>query len=447
MQKIITAAPNISSITPMRSRRVAATLLVVYLFLGVFVQLANSAAEPTSETSNDDWPMLRHDPAHTGHSPKTLNISLNVAWTYKPSISYGFYHRVPAVANGYLYITDDNYLYCIDASTGNPHWIQNLTIQGPITQEEFSTAVYDGYVYTDNAAYDALTGKLVFTFPVQASTSPTVTDGAIYMGSKNGGVIALNATTGGVLWDTKGELLESSPAVSNGAVYYSYGNPWRQSGESYAVAALTGKEIWHNSAVGGLYAHVAVANGYVYINGFSGLFYCLNATSGATVWSYPAYAGWHSNSPAVTNEYVYAGPHIFNASTGTLLYNNSILTGSAPAVTSESLYVGYYNSTNSGMTPYVQKLYTLSGFGEGITSYKFPGEYEYDTYSSPVIANSMVYICAIGSNEIYAFGNPASIDGIILFPNLFSAVLIIGITLIAVVITAYLFRLRKLRRA
>jgi len=47
-----------------------------------------------------------------------------------------------------------------------------------------------------------------------------VANGVVYIGSGGGGVYALNAGTGALLWRyTTGGSVESSPAVANGVVY------------------------------------------------------------------------------------------------------------------------------------------------------------------------------------------------------------------------------------
>ncbi len=56
-------------------------------------------------------------------------------------------------------------------------------------------------------------------------SSPTVAKGVVYVGSVDGNVYALSATTGAKLWSyATGSYVESSPAVANGVVYVGSGN-------------------------------------------------------------------------------------------------------------------------------------------------------------------------------------------------------------------------------
>jgi outer membrane protein assembly factor BamB len=73
-------------------------------------------------------------------------------------------------------------------------------------------------------------GSILFS-----SSSPAVVNGAVYVGSNDGNVYALNASTGSKLWSykTHGEVTNSSPAVGNGVVYVG--------SDDYNVYALNAK--------------------------------------------------------------------------------------------------------------------------------------------------------------------------------------------------------------
>jgi len=51
-------------------------------------------------------------------------------------------------------------------------------------------------------------------------SSPAVANGVVYVGSYDGNIYALNATTGANVWNyTTGASVYSSPSVANGVVY------------------------------------------------------------------------------------------------------------------------------------------------------------------------------------------------------------------------------------
>jgi hypothetical protein len=113
---------------------------------------------------------------------------------------------------------------------------------------------------------------------LNTGSSPTVVNGvvyvgsgpygtnAVYIGSEDNNVYALNASTGAKLWSyTTGSVVNSSPAVANGVGYVSTGG-----GNVYALNASTGALLW-SYATGALSTlSPTIVDGVVYIPaGFS----------------------------------------------------------------------------------------------------------------------------------------------------------------------------------
>jgi outer membrane protein assembly factor BamB len=110
----------------------------------------------------------------------------------------------------------------------------------------------------------------------------------------------------------------------------------------------------------------AVANGCVSVGSFDNNVYCLNATTGAKIWSY-ATGGWVSSSPAISsNGYVYINSddnntYCLNAQTGALVWSYSTFGLGSPAIADSCVYVGsndaaiafglQYTMTNQPTTP------------------------------------------------------------------------------------------------
>ena len=61
--------------------------------------------------------------------------------------------------------------------------------------------------------------KWSYTTGGNVGTSPAVANGVVYVGSADGNVYALNASTGAKLWSYHAGGIDSSPAVANGVVY------------------------------------------------------------------------------------------------------------------------------------------------------------------------------------------------------------------------------------
>jgi polyvinyl alcohol dehydrogenase (cytochrome) len=102
---------------------------------------------------------------------------------------------------------------------------------------------------------------------------------------------------------TTGEFVQSSPVVENGAVYV---GSWDDN--LYAVNAKTGVLLWSYNTPAVIDGAPAVANGVVYVSSRGSGLYALNATTGALLWSYSDGSNGVGNiegSPVVTNGVVY----------------------------------------------------------------------------------------------------------------------------------------------
>jgi len=107
--------------------------------------------------------------------------------------------------------------------------------------------------------------------------------------------------TNNILWTfTTGGGISSSPTVVDGKVYIG-----SDDGHLYCLDAEDGLEYWNTSVGGEIWlSSPTVEQGRVYIGGSS--FNCLNANNGDIIWTYPS--GLHvSSSPAVVNDRVYVG--------------------------------------------------------------------------------------------------------------------------------------------
>jgi outer membrane protein assembly factor BamB len=112
----------------------------------------------------------------------------------------------PAAADGRLYIgsyfDQDHNVYCLDAKTGKKLWTY-------------------------------LTGGAVLG-------TPTVANGAVYVGSQDNALYALDAKTGALRWRFAGSLtFLAAPLIHEGVVYAP-----SQDGYIYALDARTGAMFW-----------------------------------------------------------------------------------------------------------------------------------------------------------------------------------------------------------
>lgn len=164
--------------------------------------------------------------------------------------------------------------------------------------------------------------------------SPVMVDDVIYIGTKSGFLLALEADSGHERWrfDLGNYIIRSSPAVVDGVVYITggydvyaldaeSGQPrWRlpimlagpssptvvdgmlyvasQEGELYAVDAETGTLAWHYKADGLVFSSPAVASGMIFFASDTGDLYALEVGTGRLRWKAADLGAVHG-SPAV----------------------------------------------------------------------------------------------------------------------------------------------------
>ena len=173
----------------------------------------------------------------------------------------------PAVANGVVYINGDE-LFAFDAKTGAQLW--SSSILGSVNTS--SPAVVGGVAYAGGrvvAAFNATTGAVLWSVSLGGplsipGDSPAVAKGMVYIGvsvtgehgSSTGTLYALNARTGKTVWSAPvASGITSSPSVANGVVYVG-----SDDGTLYAFDAKTGAELATISGVAGQ-SSPTVANG------------------------------------------------------------------------------------------------------------------------------------------------------------------------------------------
>ena len=288
----------------------------------------------------------------------------------------------PAAANGVIYIgSTDGTFYAVDEETGKVKWKKNTP-----GQVNSSPAVANGAVFVLDMrgilhAYNTETGEQKWYFmtelerrfqanrlhgypPVQQTmpdswdlylSSPAVSNGKVYFGSGDGNVYAVDAESGALQWKfATGDVVHASPAIANGMVYI---GSWDSN--FYALDAESGAEKWrfkatedpviHNQQ--GFQSSAAVVEGVVYVGCRDGHVYALEAMSGRKKWDYSTAKSWVNATAAVRDGNLYSGTSdgsrffILDAKTGRLKYN--FIAGgqvfSSPALAGDFVYFGSSN--------------------------------------------------------------------------------------------------------
>jgi outer membrane protein assembly factor BamB len=321
--------------------------------------------------------MFRGDAQHTGaYSAAGVPQLHGVKWKLHTA---GQVIASPAVAGDTLFVgSTDHRLYAVDRETGTVKWKFNaegrVTSSAAVAEGVVYFASYDGNFY----AVDAATGKLKWKFqtggehrfagkhlhgtlpPAETMpdpfdvylSSPVVAKDAVYFGSGDGNVYALD-TNGSLKWKfSTGDVVHASPALADGTLFVGSWDTYL-----YALDAATGKQKWrfktgedhdiHNQE--GLQASPVVVDGVVYVGCRDSNFYAIDANTGQKKWAFNNKGSWVVGSAAAQGGKIYAGTsdsghlYAFDAQSGAqveLMNSKSWPMFSSPAVAGNMLYIG-----------------------------------------------------------------------------------------------------------
>jgi outer membrane protein assembly factor BamB len=266
-----------------------------------------------------------------------------------------------------------------------------------------------------------------FTTGGAVESSPAIVNGVLYVGSDDGNVYALNATTGALKWSAAlGTPIKSAPAVASNAVYVTSGT-----GSVYALNASTGAPIWTDDLSilepSGFGAPI-VFSGKVLVQGSSGNVYGLSTADGFADWVFvPANPACFGTSvPSAKNGTVYAsgacsGIAAIKASSGAQVWATPFDGGSAPTIGTGVVYSGALGMFFS----YV----AANGNPAGCDADFFGGD---EMFTAPALASGELFLgtddgfmyamTASNCSETWSFrtggaiaSSPAVADGVVYF--------------------------------
>jgi len=318
---------------------------------------------------------LDHSGVYSGAAPRT---SPTVKWQFHTG---GYVISSPAVTSGLVYVGSmDQNLYALDRETGKAKWTfktESAVASSPaVSGGLVYFGSYDGNFY----AVDAASGQQKWKFEtggerrfahkglhgLQPSgeakpdpwdfflSSPAVFQGAVYFGSGDGYIYALDAATGSLKWRFRtGDVVHASPAIAGGAVFV---GGW--DGSLYALEAASGKMKWRLQAgvdpqygnQQGFQSSPAIAGGVVYSGCRDSKVYAIDAKTGEQKWAFSNNGSWVLPSPAVHEGYVYFGTsdtgllHVVDAHTGAKVFTMDMKfpVYSSPAIANGAVYVGTF---------------------------------------------------------------------------------------------------------
>ena len=228
--------------------------------------------------------------------------------------------------------------------------------------------------------------KVIWTFDAgdAIESSAAIADGAVFIGSAAGELVALDLQSGAVRWRYRTtEIGESSPAVADGVVYIG-----DLSGVLHAVDVQSGKARWTFKTAGEIRSSPVVVGARVLIGSYDRFLYGLSVERGTVDWKVE-FDGYVHATPAVADGVAYISGcderfHGVRVADGKEVINVPIgaYMGASTALTGGAAYVGTFENEVIGIDMKSRKL---------LWEYRHP-ERRFPFYSSAAVSQGTVVL-------------------------------------------------------
>lgn len=274
------------------------------------------------------WPQPLANPAHV---PGNVAGPLGFAHKWHVDIGDGGGYRQPlaaspVVAEGHVFTMDANaHVRAFSLADGSQVWHTNARPHKATGQNLGGGIAYGAgkiYVSTGFAemlALDATTGKILWrgTSLFPARSAPLVAGGVVVVVVQNGMLLSYDPQTGAEGWQFTGSVgtppmtavgITGAPAYADGIIVAGF-----STGVLAAIDANSGTPIWEQSLAAGfgqassldmadIVAAPIIAGGVVYALNLSGTFMAVDLHSGAKVWTHQAVG---NQSPAASGGFLF----------------------------------------------------------------------------------------------------------------------------------------------
>lgn len=233
---------------------------------------------------------------------------------------FDYYMSSPVIFGGLIYSGGgDGFLYAFDVRTRMLVWKYNARTRIRSTPAVEGNTLFVGTMGGYLLALDRNNGTLRWEFATLGSTlkiedygydrtalvsSPSVANGIVTVGCRDGYLYAVDAVTGRQRWSNNHEIswVLSTPAVDDGKVFV--GSSDAQFFQ--AVDHATGQEVWRYNGGGPIWSSAAIAGPLLYFGVNDGHIVAVDKKSGLEKWRYKTGDRIFS-SPLVENGVVYCG--------------------------------------------------------------------------------------------------------------------------------------------
>jgi outer membrane protein assembly factor BamB len=311
-----------------------------------------------------------------------------IEWTF--SAGHPIYGEALATADAVYFVCDDGALYKLDRAKGTQVW---------------------RYELGDAGASRVLPHPQVYDYDYW-SPKPALADGALYVGSGDGGFHAVDEKSGARRW-----RFQAGARVRNGALV---DGPRVVFGAAdslvYALDRGTGKELWRRDLKAPIDTAPVALDGKVLIGNRGPGVHALAAETGEIVWRTPFWGSWVESTPVVREGVVYVGSSdltrvsAIDGKDGRVLWRSNVFgwAWGTPLLDGGRIYIGV-----AGVEPYfIRHVAGVAALDQrsGRVLWRWPypkpqGAFVWGFASSPVKAGDSILLAGL-DGTLYAF--PAS---------------------------------------
>ena len=264
-----------------------------------------------------------------------------ILWTYTPQTN-GYFTTSAAVAYGMVYeMNKDGYLYALNVATGDLVWRYKgpgdtllwpgmpSVADGKVYVTTGEIAMYGGQVgISEFACINAYTGQAIWKLPIEALApreSVAIAYGNLYL-------IPGNVTTSvDSISGSEYSWVNEVWAIGTNAVPVSNWPMWRADATHSSTAQQGPSNLslaWNFATKGAVISSPSVVDGIVYFGSQDKNIYAVGAWSGSLIWKFPT-QGAIESSPAVADGKVYTGGddgyvYCLDAYTGALVWKTFV---------------------------------------------------------------------------------------------------------------------------